>query len=95
MWMTKFDVLPDYRRKRLLWPDEQSLKDQITTRIIKIVPIQILKKPLRINEKYQQDADCRNKIMDRQITKETKLQRGILGISSTGTPQSKKDSNVI
>jgi hypothetical protein len=62
---------------------------------MKIVPIQILKKPQRINEKHQQDADRRNRIMDRQITKETELQRGILGISSTGTPQSKKDSNVI
>jgi hypothetical protein len=73
MWITKFDILPDCRRKQLLWPNEQSLKDQITTRIMKIVPIQILKKPQRINEKYQQDADYRNRIMDRQITKETKL----------------------
>jgi hypothetical protein len=22
MWMTKFDVLPDYRRKQLIWPNE-------------------------------------------------------------------------
>jgi hypothetical protein len=33
--------------------------------------------------------------MDKQIAKETELQRGILGILSTGTPQSKKDSNII
>jgi hypothetical protein len=33
--------------------------------------------------------------MDRQIAKETELQRGILGILSIGTPQGKKDSNVI
>jgi hypothetical protein len=73
MWMTKFDVLPDYRRKQLLWPNEQSLKDQITTGIMKIIPIQILKKPQRINEKHQQDADRRNRTMDRQIAKETEL----------------------
>jgi hypothetical protein len=42
--MTKFNILLDYRRKQFLWPNKQSLKDQITTRIIKIVPIQILKK---------------------------------------------------
>jgi hypothetical protein len=64
MWMTKFDVLPDYRRKQLLWPDEQSLKDQITTGIVKMVPIQIFKKPQKINEEHQQDADCRNRIME-------------------------------
>jgi hypothetical protein len=51
--MTKFDVLPECRRKQLLWPNEQSLKDQITTGIVKIVPIQILKKPQRINEEHQ------------------------------------------
>jgi hypothetical protein len=62
--MTKFDVLPDYRRKQLLWPDEQSLKDQITTRIMKMVLIQILKKPQKINEEHQQDADYRNRIME-------------------------------
>jgi hypothetical protein len=95
MWMTKFDILPDCRRKRLLWPNKQSLKDQITTGIVKIVPIQILKKPQTISKKHQQDADRRNRTMDRQIAKETGLQRGILGISSPGTPQSKKDSNVI
>jgi hypothetical protein len=43
--MAKFDVLPDYRRKWLLWLDEQSLEDQITTRIVKIILIQILKRP--------------------------------------------------
>jgi hypothetical protein len=52
MWMTKFDVLPDYRRKQLLWPDKQSLEDQITTGIMKMVLIQILKKPQKINEEY-------------------------------------------
>jgi hypothetical protein len=62
--MTKFDVLLDYRRKQLLWPDEQSLKDQITTGIMKMVLIQILKKPQKINEEHQQDADCRNRIME-------------------------------
>jgi hypothetical protein len=65
MWMTKFDVLPDYRRKQLLWPDEQSLEDQITTGIMKMVLIQILKKPQKINEEHQQDADCRNRIMEK------------------------------
>jgi hypothetical protein len=64
MWITKFDVLPDCRRKQLLWPDEQSLEDQITTRIVKMVPIQILKKPQKINEEHQQDTDRRNRIME-------------------------------
>jgi hypothetical protein len=73
MWMAKFDVLPDCRRKQLLWPDKQSLEDQITTRIVKIIPIQILKRPQAINEEYQQDADCRNQMMARQIVKENKL----------------------
>jgi hypothetical protein len=62
--MTKFDILPDYRRKQLLWPDKQSLEDQITTRIMKMVLIQIFKKPQKINEEYQQDTDCRNRIME-------------------------------
>jgi hypothetical protein len=64
MWMTKFDILPDCRRKQLLWPDEQSLKDQITTGIMKMVLIQILKKPQKINKEHQQDADRRNRIME-------------------------------
>jgi hypothetical protein len=33
--------------------------------------------------------------MARQIIKENKLQRGILGISSTGTPQIRKEDVVI
>jgi hypothetical protein len=53
---------------------------------MRIIPIQILKKPQIISKKYQQDADRRNRIMDRQIMKETELQRGILGILSPGTP---------
>jgi hypothetical protein len=31
---------------------------------MKMVLIQILKKPQKINEEYQQDADCRNRIME-------------------------------
>jgi hypothetical protein len=73
MWMAKFDILPDCRRKWLLWPDKQCLEDQITTRIVKIILIQILKRPQASNEEHQQDADHRNQIMARQIIKENKL----------------------
>jgi hypothetical protein len=93
--MAKFDILPDYRRKWLLWPDKQSLEDQITTRIVKIILIQILKRPQVINEEHQQDADHRNQMIARQIIKENKLQRGILGILSTGTPQIRKEDIII
>ena len=83
MWMAKFDVLLDCRRKWLLWPDEQCLKDQITTGIMKIILIQILKRPQAINEEHQQDTDRRNQMMARQIIKENKLQRSTLGKPST------------
>jgi hypothetical protein len=43
-----------------------------------------------INEEHQQDIDHRNQIMARQIVKENKLQRGILGILSIGTPRSER-----
>jgi hypothetical protein len=89
--MAKFDVLPDCGRKQLLWLDKESLKDQITTRIMKIILIQILKRPQAINEEHQQDTDRRNRIIDRQIAKEIKNQRSILGISSIGTPQIRRE----
>ena len=47
------------------------------------------------NEEHQQDTNCRNRIMNKQIVKETELQKGILGTSSTGTPQNKKEGVVI
>jgi hypothetical protein len=62
---------------------------------MKIILIQILKRPQAINKEYQQDADHRNQMMARQIIKENKLQRGILGILSTGTPQIRKEDIVI
>lgn len=63
MWFEKFNVLPDCKNRRLIWPDEPSLFENVATKMTTPIPRQILQRPT-INPDHQKDADRRDRLMD-------------------------------
>lgn len=66
LWFAKYRVLPDCTNRQLRWPDEVSLKDQIVTKNYVPVPRQILQRAKEVNPAHQQDAERRDRAIERQ-----------------------------
>ena len=41
-WLAEHDVLLDCKNRRLVWPDHPSLRDEVVTKIPKVIPRKIL-----------------------------------------------------
>ncbi|KAJ5135347.1 retrovirus polyprotein [Penicillium bovifimosum] len=65
LWFAEHDVLPDCRRRRLIWPHEVSLFEEVASKIALPTPITILKNPRNVT--HQMDADRRDKILEQSI----------------------------
>lgn len=61
IWFNEFGVLPDCRKGRPLWPEEPSLKYDITTKMPTILPRSILQRPKQ-DSQHQEDADRRDRL---------------------------------
>lgn len=65
MWFEKYAVLPDCRKRRLLWPEERSLTDEIASAMPKPVPRAILQRP-KPDPVHQVDAERRDQLFEQQ-----------------------------
>lgn len=63
-WLSKQDVLPDCKRRKLIWPEER--QDYIAARELDI-PQEALERQ-EIDLKHQQDADRRDKAIRKDTT---------------------------
>jgi transposase InsO family protein len=69
-WLAKFDVMPSCKLNRLIWPEETTLLDEVSTKCLTPLPKRILQRKERIKEEHQEDADRRDKLMEREIRRE-------------------------
>ncbi|KAJ5134995.1 retrovirus polyprotein [Penicillium bovifimosum] len=65
LWFSENDVLLDCRRRRMIWPHEVSLFEEVASKIALPTPITILKNPRNLT--HQKDADRRDKILEQSI----------------------------
>ncbi|EED18927.1 retrotransposon polyprotein, putative [Talaromyces stipitatus ATCC 10500] len=63
MWFAENKVLPDCHGRRLIWPDEPSLKDTLVTKHYLNAPKRILKR-INADPKHQRDVERRDKLME-------------------------------
>ena len=64
-WFAEHDVWLDVRNRRLIWPYEQTLKDELEASQPEILPKQILQRP-RPRLEHQKDADRRDQKMNQE-----------------------------
>ncbi|KAI3115141.1 hypothetical protein CBS147333_1538 [Penicillium roqueforti] len=64
MWFSEHNVLLDCRRHRIIWPQRESLFDEVAGKLATPVPTQILKRNKPRNEKHQADADRRDQFFE-------------------------------
>ena len=64
-WFAEHDVWLDVRNQRLIWPYEQTLKDELEASQPEILPKQILQRP-RPRLEHQKDADRRDQKMNQE-----------------------------
>jgi transposase InsO family protein len=63
MWFEKYGVLPDCKKRRLIWPEEQSLRDEVTIQMPTVLPRSILQRP-KPDSQHQEDADRRDQLIE-------------------------------
>lgn len=71
LWFERHGVLVDCRSRRLYWPNQVLLKEEVLNQLTRLVPRQILKRP-QIELKQQQDADRRDALIEKEIQEEFK-----------------------
>lgn len=76
MWFERHGVVPDCKNRRLLWPDQPSLNDEVQISMTRLIPRKILKRPTA-DESHQRDADHRDRLMDGQDVRERETHRKI------------------
>ena len=64
MWFEQHGVLIDCRNRRLVWPDESTLFEEVSSQLSTPVPRQILQRP-QPNQSHQRDADRRDQRINR------------------------------
>jgi hypothetical protein len=70
MWLAKYGVMVDCARRRLLWPEEVTLKEEIQAKQFMPLPKKLLLRDREIELVHQKDAERRDKAFDRQdVTK--------------------------
>ena len=73
-WLAEFRILTDCGKKRLIWPEEQTLEDEITSQIAKPLPKTILRREKIVNPQHQEDANRRDHLIEEQIRREKRYQ---------------------
>lgn len=68
MWFEKYGALIDCKYRRLIWPKEASLQDEVVTKLQTPIPKQILQRP-RNNRQHQLDANRRDRNFERNDPK--------------------------
>ncbi|OQD77940.1 hypothetical protein PENDEC_c002G02087 [Penicillium decumbens] len=63
-WFAEYKVLPDCSKRRLIWPEEQSLQDEVASQLSTILPRTILRRP-DPNSDHQRDADRRDRLFEK------------------------------
>lgn len=66
MWSAKYGVMADCARRRLLWPEEVSLKEEIQAKQFVPLPKKPLLRDREVEISHQRDADRRDQAFDRQ-----------------------------
>jgi hypothetical protein len=64
-WLAENRVLPDCHQRRLIWPEERSLKEELVSKHFMTIPRSILKKPRR-DGAHQEDAQRRDELMEKE-----------------------------
>jgi hypothetical protein len=64
MWLAKYGVIVDCARRRLLWPEEVSLKEEIQVKQFVPLPKKLLLRDREIEIPHQKDAERRDKAFD-------------------------------
>ncbi|KAL2695017.1 hypothetical protein AAEP93_007409 [Penicillium crustosum] len=67
-WFADHDVLLDCRRYRMIWPDEKTLFDDVSSKMAVPTPTAILQKP-KPNPDHQADVDRRDRLFGREESK--------------------------
>jgi hypothetical protein len=69
IWLAQHDVLLDCRRRRMIWPHEPTLFEEVCNQVSLPTPITILKKPIPTStaSTHQADADRRDKLLEQSI----------------------------
>jgi hypothetical protein len=65
LWFEEAGALVDCRNRRILWPDEPTLKDEAMSSLNRVIPKSILKRPTP-QKQHQKDADRRDKLIEAQ-----------------------------
>ena len=66
MWFAENDVLLDCRRHRMIWPDENTLFDEVASQLAAPVPMTILKRTAQIEPEHQKDMERRDRLMTKE-----------------------------
>jgi hypothetical protein len=69
IWLARYKVLVDYGRRRLLWPEEVSLREEIQAKQFIQLPRKLLLKDHKIEIQHQEDTDQRDKAFQLQEKK--------------------------
>ncbi|QKX54782.1 uncharacterized protein TRUGW13939_05769 [Talaromyces rugulosus] len=67
MWLEKYNVLVDCRNRRLLWPEDVSLKDQMEREQFIRMPKTILRRNGPVNLEHQADMERRDRLMEEPV----------------------------
>lgn len=87
MWLARYNVMVDCNRRRLLWPEEVTLREEIRTKQFTPIPKKLLLRNREVEIQHQKDADRRDRAMEQQDADESKQRDAItppkLGISKS------------
>ncbi|KAI3220470.1 hypothetical protein DTO012A9_10171 [Penicillium roqueforti] len=68
MWFAENDVLLDCRRHRMIWPDENTLFDEVAGQLAAPVPMTILKRSAQIEPDHQKDMERRDRLFEKRAS---------------------------
>ncbi|KAI2732919.1 hypothetical protein DTO013F2_10515 [Penicillium roqueforti] len=68
MWFAENDVLLDCRRHRMIWPDENTLFNEVAGQLAAPVPMTILKRSAQIEPDHQKDIERRDRLFEKRAS---------------------------
>jgi len=63
-WFAEYEVLPDCAKRRLIWPEESSLQEEVASQLSVALPRTILRRPAPTSE-HQRAADRRDQLFEK------------------------------
>jgi hypothetical protein len=66
MWLARYGVMVDCSRRRLLWPEEVSLKEEIQAKQFVRLPRKLLLRDREVEISHQKDTDRRDRAIEQQ-----------------------------